>query len=85
MRIAILAAVLVLMGCTDEKGARRALGGQGFHDVKITGWRMFGCDGGKNSSDFYKTGFEATGPTGVRVSGVVCGGMMFKGNTVRFD
>jgi len=83
-RFALIAAVLLLSACTDEKGATRALSGEGFHDIKITGWRLFGCASGRDSSDTFKTGFEAVGPTGVRVTGVVCGGWL-KGSTVRFD
>lgn len=76
--------LLLLSACTDEDGARRALNAQGFHDIKTTGYRWWGCDSGKVSDDGWHTGFTAVGPTGVPVSGVVCGGI-FKGNTIRFD
>ncbi|RQR87684.1 MULTISPECIES: hypothetical protein [unclassified Burkholderia] len=80
-QLALMAlALAVLAGCTDEPAARRALVASGFRDVKITGWQMFGCD----KHDTFATGFEARGPTGQFVSGVVCSGWM-KGATIRFD
>lgn len=75
---------ILLSGCTDEDGARRALTAQGFHDIRTTGYRFFGCDSGKGSDDYWHTGFEAVGPTGVHVTGIVCSGIL-KGQTVRFD
>ncbi|WP_080437024.1 hypothetical protein [Burkholderia ubonensis] len=73
-------AIVALAGCTDEPGARKALAGAGFKDVSITGYSFFGCD----KHDIFSTGFEARGPTGQFVTGVVCSGWM-KGATIRFD
>lgn len=69
-----------LRGCTDEEGAQRVLQQNGYTNITITGYR-WGM-GGEN--DTYVTGFEATSPSGARVSGAVCSGM-FKGSTIRFD
>jgi hypothetical protein len=70
--------VVVLAGCSDAPTAKRALEGAGYTDITITGWNMFGCD----KHDTFSTGFVAKGPTGVRVSGVVCSGLL-KGATIR--
>lgn len=77
------AAILVattLSGCVSEDEATNALSGAGYTNITTTGYRFAGC--GQN--DLFHTGFEATGPTGQRVSGVVCSGL-FKGATIRFD
>lgn len=80
----VIAVVTLLAGCTDNPGAMRALKGAGYHDIKITGYRFLGCDSGKGSDDNWHTGFDAVGPTGERVTGVVCAGFL-KGNTIRTD
>ena len=71
---------LVILGPTDSDGATRTLQNAGYTNIQITGPRplMRGQD------DVFSTGFEATGPTGQRVSGAVTGGW-FKGSTIRFD
>ncbi|MET3232228.1 UNVERIFIED_ORG: hypothetical protein ABIC54_004433 [Burkholderia sp. 1263] len=80
-RIAMVLAVLTLLAaCTDETAARKALAGSGFTDINITGYSYFGCD----KHDTFSTGFEARGPSGQFVSGVVCSGWM-KGATIRFQ
>lgn len=80
-RIAILSiALLALSACTDGDTATRALHGAGYTDIQLTGYRWTGC----SDSDDYATGFSATGPTGVRVTGVVCSGWL-KGATIRTD
>jgi hypothetical protein len=78
----ILSAVVfcALGACTDETTARRALDAAGFSDIQITGYGLFDC----SKDDQLHTRFAATGPTGKRVSGVVCSGLM-KGSTIRFD
>lgn len=76
----IFFAFLFFVGCTDENGATRTLRNNGFTNIEITGWSPFSC----SEEDVFRTGFEATSPTGVRLSGAVCGGW-FKGNTIRFD
>ena len=77
--VALLTVALVA-GCTSENDASRALAGAGYRDVQITGYRWWGC----SKDDQFHTGFEATGPTGQRVSGVVCSAWM-KGSTIRMD
>lgn len=76
----LLAALLMVAGCSAPDTATKALVGAGYKDVEITGWKMFGC----SDSDNYTTGFNATGPSGVRVSGVVCSGWL-KGATIRME
>lgn len=81
MRYVLLAtAIFLAAGCTDGPGATQALQSSGFRDVAVTGYRYFGC----GEEDVFRTGFEATGQSGRRVSGVVCSGF-FKGYTVRLD
>jgi hypothetical protein len=65
---------------TDENGAVQTL-----HDARpdlkvkaIGGYSWF------NSSDSYKTKFEAIGPDGNEVDGVVTEGLIFKGSTIRY-
>jgi len=74
-----LVAAILLIGCTDEAGTRRALEGEGFTDISVNGYDAWSC--GKD--DTYATKFTATNARGKVVSGVVCCGD-FKGCTVRF-
>lgn len=80
---AIIAAIccLTMTACTKPGEARRVLEQQGYTNITITGWRplMAGKD------DSVSTGFEATSPSGQRVSGAVTGGLVFKGSTIRLD
>lgn len=76
----VLTAVLGTSGCTSADEAHRALAGAGYKNVTITGYRFFLCD----KNDSWSTGFEATGPSGQRVSGAVCSGVL-KGATIRTD
>lgn len=76
----ILTVATMLAACTDETAARKALAGSGFTDVQLTGYTYFGC----GKEDTFHTGFEARGPSGQFVNGVVCSGWM-KGATIRFD
>ena len=64
----------------DPEGATKVLKSTGFTDIKITGYKWF-----NGTPDFYNTGFEATGPNGVKMSGNVSRGIFFKGSTIRFD
>ncbi len=75
--------VLALAGCTDPEATVRTAENHGFKDVKITGYRAFGC--GKD--DVQSTGFEATAPNGRRITGVVCSqpGIFGKAHTLRLD
>ena len=67
-----------LLGCTDSKNAKHVLASQGYKQIEITGYDIFGC----SEDDFYHTGFKAVGVNGENVSGVVCQGI-FKGATIR--
>lgn len=75
---AIVFALAFLAACTDEPGAEMALRASGYSGVKMTGYAWFDCD----KNDTYRTGFVATGPTGLRVTGAVCSGVL-KGYTIR--
>lgn len=70
-----------LTGCSDPQNASRVLTQNGMTNVHITGYRWFGC----SEDDLIHTGFAANSPSGQRVSGVVCSGVLFKGATIRFD
>jgi hypothetical protein len=76
----LTACLLLLTGCTSANTAQRALSGAGYTKVSLTGYRFFGC----GEEDLYRDGFEAVGPTGQKVTGVVCGGIL-KGSTIRLD
>lgn len=76
----LLLLALLALACTDTEGATRALRSSGFSDVTLTGYAFGRC----SKDDASSTGFEATNPTGQRVTGVVCCGLVFKGCTVRF-
>lgn len=79
-KIIACAVVALLTACTEPEAAKRTLENTGMEDVRITGYRLFGC----GREDGWRTGFEATAPNGNTVSGVVCSGIL-KGTTVRFD
>jgi len=81
MLLAVALAGLLVSACASPPTATRALEGLGLTDIVITGYRYWGCGEG----DFYHTGFTAKNARGRVVSGVVCGGLFFKGSTVRFD
>lgn len=72
-------AALILTGCTDPDGAKKAAEDMGFRDVKAGGYGWFSCDG---KSDTFSTRFTAINAQGRPVSGVVCSGWL-KGATVR--
>lgn len=78
--IIAMSATLLLAACTDSGAARRALEAQGFTDIEITGYAPFSC----SEDDATSTGFTATNPQGKRVSGVACGGLLFKNTTIRW-
>lgn len=79
-RISIVAFSVALFGCTNADHATRALAGAGYKDIEITGYRVFGC----SDDDAFHAGFQAIGPNGQQVTGVVCSGL-FKGATIRTD
>jgi hypothetical protein len=78
--VTLLLAGLLAAGCTNPETAIRALEGAGYKDIQITSWAPWAC----SESDQFATGFEATGPTGKRVAGTVCSGIL-KGATIRTD
>ncbi|HVZ89587.1 MAG TPA: hypothetical protein VHG72_21680 [Polyangia bacterium] len=79
--LGLLAVVAILTpGCSDESATRHALEADGFTRIETTGWAPLGC----SKDDSTCTGFEAVGPSGIRVTGVVGCGWFFKGCTVRF-
>jgi len=81
MKKIILAAMFLLVaGCTNEDQAKNILSAQGYNDITFTGYNFFAC----SEDDFYHTGFVATSPAGVSVSGTVCSGLFFKGATIRY-
>lgn len=78
-----LVAVAVMFGpmsCPNAKQAVEVLEAEGYTNIKTTGGAGTASCGSDDSS---ATGFTATGPTGQRLSGVVCCGLMFKACTVR--
>lgn len=77
---ALLFALVLLAGCTDESSARDSLDAQGFTDIVITGWEPFSC----GEDDDTSTGFTAINSNGEPVEGVVCCGFVFKGCTIRW-
>jgi hypothetical protein len=82
MRNTILAVIVGILfaGCTNESDTIRTLQNAGFSNVNVTGYSWFEC----GQDDTFHTGFEATNPTGMRVSGTVCCGFLGKGCTIRF-
>lgn len=74
-----LLAGILLAGCTAPGWSREALEKSGYTDIETGGYSWFGC--GKD--DEFSTKFSAVNPAGVRVSGVVCCGLL-KSCTVRF-
>jgi hypothetical protein len=73
---------LFLTACTpSNETSIRVLEDNGFTSVRLGGFAFFGCSEG----DSLTMNFEAIGPTGRPVSGVLCCGMVFKSCTVRMD
>lgn len=79
--IVMVLSINLLTGCTDKSGAERVLKAHGYTHIVITGWRPLSG----SEKDFYCTGFEATSPSGRRVTGTVTSGLILKGNTIRLD
>lgn len=80
--VALLAAFpfVAPVACTSPDSATQVLLAQGYSEVRTTGYAYFDCGEG----DFFATAFEANSPSGQRVEGAVCSGLL-KGNTVRLD
>lgn len=80
IRLILLTTVLFISGCIDAQNTKRVLEDDGYKSIGITGYKYFACSG----DDFYHTGFIAN-KNGKRISGTVCRGLFFKGNTIRLD
>ena len=78
--ITIIGICLAIAGCSDAPTAERILTQNGYKNITTTGYSFMACD---SKSDSFSTGFEATSPAGIRVSGAVCSGWL-KGGTIRF-
>ena len=78
--IIVLLVIAVPYGCTHPTDTARVLSAAGYTNIEITGWRPFMAD----RNDTFSTGFSATGPGGVQVTGAVTSGL-FKGHTIRID
>jgi len=76
----VMALAALLSACTNSSKAERVLSENGYTNIQLTGYDLFGCGKG----DTFADGFKATSPAGKTVVGVVCSGM-FKGATIRFD
>jgi hypothetical protein len=76
----VIAAIALLSACTNTSNAERVLADNGYTEIQMTGYSLFGC--GEN--DTFSDGFKAKSPNGKLVEGVVCSGML-KGSTIRFD
>lgn len=70
----------VAFGTRDNAGVVRVLQQQGYTEIKLTGYRMFA--GGRD--DTWAEGFEATTPSGERITGAVTYGP-FRAKTIRVD
>lgn len=68
-----------LSGC-DRVGATRILQENGYRDIQITGYAWFAC----GHDDTYASRFKATSPSGAKIEGAVCEGLIFKNATIRF-
>ncbi len=79
--IALCLVIAIMFACTDEEGSRRALEGAGYRDITFHGYDAITC----SKDDTTCTAFEATGPTGRRVTGAVGCGAGCKGCTIRTD
>lgn len=80
-KLILILAVGLLVGCTNEDGAKTFLEQQGYTDVVMTGHCFFGC----SDDDSVSTGFNAKNMNGVIVTGCVCEGLIGKNKTIRFE
>lgn len=70
--------VVWLSSCTNDEKAYDILVNEGYTDIEMTGYDLFGC----SDQDTYSSGFKATNAHGNKVTGVVCGAFI-KGYTIR--
>jgi len=80
-RLLFAAVIASLSACTQPDRAHAVLEGAGYTQIQMQGYDFFNC----SEDDTYHDKFTAVGPSGKRVSGVVCAGFMFKGATIRLD
>lgn len=73
--------VAMLSACTNADNATKVLSNAGYTNIQITGYNFFAC----SKDDTVHTGFTATAQNGNKVEGTVCGGLLFKNSTIRFD
>lgn len=71
----------LIYGWQDPINATRTLEAATIKPVQVGGIAWFACGAG----DWYATRFVGTNSAGQTVSGEVCGGLLFKGSTVRFN
>ena len=79
--ILITCLVICLINCVDGSNATRILNENGYTNVTITGYNFFACA----KDDTLHTGFSATSPSGNKINGTVCSGLIFKNSTIRFQ
>ena len=78
--------ILVILGCitlasctVSGDDMKRLMKQEGVTDYQFTGYDAFACA----KDDDVSTGFFGT-KNGQKVSGVVCGGLLLKGYTIRY-
>ena len=71
--------IAILTACTSPEEAHRALKSAGYSNIKTGDYAWFAC----GEDDFYHTKFTAKNPAGMKTSGVVCSGLLFKISTIR--
>lgn len=81
MKQLLIIVAILLTGCTQPERAGRVLLESGYTDIQLQGYDWMNC----SKDDTYHDKFTAIGPSGRKVSGVVCSGLMFKGSTIRLD
>ena len=79
-KLCLFLVCISLLGCTDPDKARSVLSSNGYKNIEITGYSYFAC----SKDDTYQTGFTAISPSGQRITGTVCSGIL-KGSTIRFE
>jgi hypothetical protein len=80
--VGLMAVAFGLSGCTvPEDKARAILEANGYTEVRLGGYSMFGC----SEDDDLSTEFSAKGVNGRQVEGVVCSGLVGKGATIRIE
>jgi hypothetical protein len=79
----MIAVLVALAGCTDEKGATKALHDAGLKPLSVGGYAWFYCAGGRGG-DAFATKFTAKNVRGETVTGAVCYGY-FRGTTIQYS